>query len=52
LKEESILVEPTVKRLNFKRLWILKDFDFKRDGCFKEIENLRICKECGTFKVI
>ena len=48
LKEETVLVEPTVKRLLIvKRLWI-----FKRDGYFKEIEILRICKDCGTFKVI
>jgi hypothetical protein len=48
LKEETILVEPTVKRLFIvKRLWI-----FKRDGYFKEIEILRICKDCGRFKVI
>jgi hypothetical protein len=41
LKEETILVEPTVKRLLIvKRLWI-----FKRDGYFKEIEILRICKD-------
>jgi hypothetical protein len=26
--------------------------DFKRDGYFKEIEILRIYKDCGTFKVI
>jgi hypothetical protein len=26
--------------------------DFKRDGYFKEIEILRICKDFGTFKVI
>jgi hypothetical protein len=42
LKEETILVEPTVKRL-----LIVKGF-----GYFKEIEILRICKDCGTFKVI
>lgn len=48
LKEEIILVEPTVKRLLIvKRLWI-----FKRDGYFKEVEILRLCKECETFKVI
>jgi hypothetical protein len=48
LKEETVLVEPTVKRLLIvKRLWILK-----KDGYFKEIEILRICKGCGTFKVI
>ena len=48
LKEESVLVEPTVKRLLIvKRLWILKDI-----GHFIEIEILRICKDCGTFKVI
>ena len=42
LKEETILVAPTVKRLLIvKRLWILR-----------EIEILRICKDCGTFKVI
>jgi hypothetical protein len=42
LKEETILVEPTVKRLLIvKRLWILK-----------EIGILKICKDCGTFKVI
>ena len=47
LKEESILVEPTVKRLwMFKRLSILKDI-----GYFKGIEFL-ICKYCGTLKVI
>jgi hypothetical protein len=47
LKEETVLVEPTVKRLLIvKRHWIL------RDGYFKEIEILRICKDCGTFKVI
>jgi hypothetical protein len=38
----SILVESTVKRL-----WILKEI-----GYFKEIEILRICKDCGIFKVI
>ena len=44
LKEESILVEPTVERLwNFKRL------NFKDIGHFKVIE-LLICKDCGTFK--
>jgi hypothetical protein len=48
LKEETILVEPTINRLLIvKRLWI-----FKRDGYFKEVEILRICKECGTFRVI
>jgi hypothetical protein len=47
LKEETILVEPTVKIL-----LIVKRLDFKRDGYFKEIEILRICKDCGTFKVI
>ena len=49
LKEESILVEPTVKRLLIvKRLWILKEI-----GYFKGIEILvRICKDYGTFKVI
>jgi hypothetical protein len=47
LNEETILVEPTVKRLI-----IVKRLDFKRDGYFKEIEILRICKDCGTFKVI
>ena len=44
----SILVDSTVKRLLIvKRLWILKEI-----GYFKEIEILRICKDCGTFKVI
>jgi hypothetical protein len=47
LKEETILVELTVKRLNCK-----KTLDFKRDGYFKEIKILRICKDCGVFKVI
>jgi hypothetical protein len=47
LKEEIILVEPTVKRL-----LIVKRLDFKRDRYFKEIEILRICKDHGTFKVI
>ena len=47
LKEETILVEHTVKRL-----LIVKRLDFKRDGYFKEFEILRICKDCGTFKVI
>jgi hypothetical protein len=48
LKEEIILVEPTVKKLLIvKRLWI-----FKRDGYFKEVENLRLYKDYGTFKVI
>ena len=47
LKEETILVEPTVKKL-----LIVNSLDFKRDGYFKEIEILRICKDCGTFKVI
>jgi hypothetical protein len=47
LKEETVLVESTVKRLNCK-----KTLDFKRDGYFKEIEILRIYKDCGTFKVI
>jgi hypothetical protein len=42
LKEETVLVEPTIKRLLI----------VKRDGYFKEIEILRICKDCGTFKVI
>jgi hypothetical protein len=47
LKEENILVDPTVKRLLIvKRLWILKD-----TGYFKMIE-LLICKDCGTFKVV
>ena len=47
LKEETILVEPTVKRLLIvKRLSILKDI-----GYFKRIE-LFICKDCGMFKVI
>jgi hypothetical protein len=46
--EGSILVEPTVKRLLVvKRLWILKEI-----GYLKGIEVLRICKDCGTFKVI
>lgn len=48
LKEETILVEPTFKRL----LIVKKTLDFKRDGYFKEIEILRICKDCGMFKVI
>jgi hypothetical protein len=47
LKEVNILVEPTIKRL-----LIVERLDFKRDGYFKEIEILRICKDCGTFKVI
>jgi hypothetical protein len=47
LKEGSILVEPTVKRL-----LIGKTLDFKKDGYFKEIEILRICKDCGRFNVI
>ena len=48
LKEETILMEPTIKEtFNCK-----KTLDFKRHGYFKEIENLRICKDCGTFKVI
>ena len=39
-KEETVLVEPTVKRLLIvKRLWILKDI-----GYFKRIE-LLICKD-------
>jgi hypothetical protein len=47
LKEENILVDPTVKKLLIvKRLWILKDI-----GYFKRIE-LLICKDCGTFKVV
>jgi hypothetical protein len=47
LKEESILVDPTVKRhLIVKTIWILKDIRY-----FKGIE-LLICKDCGTFKVI
>jgi hypothetical protein len=47
LKEENILVDPTVKKLLIvKRLWILKDI-----GYFKRIE-LLIYKDCGTFKVI
>jgi hypothetical protein len=29
-----------------------RTLDFKRDGYFKEIEILRLCKDCGTFKVI
>jgi hypothetical protein len=41
-------VEPTVKRL----LIVKKTLDFKKDGYFKEIEILRLCKDCGTFKVI
>jgi hypothetical protein len=45
LKEETILVEPTVKRL----LIVKKTLDFKRDGYFKEIEILRICKDCGMW---
>ena len=44
LKEEGILVEPTVKRLNFK-----KTLNFKDIGHFKVIE-LLICKDCGTLK--
>jgi hypothetical protein len=48
LKEENILVDPTVKRLlTVKGLWILKEI-----GYFKEIEILRFCKDCGTFKII
>ena len=48
LKDETVLVEPTVKRLLIvKRLWILKEMDI-----FKEIEILRICKDCGILKVI
>jgi hypothetical protein len=47
LKEETILVEPTVKRLNCK-----KTLDFKRGGYFKEIEILRISKNCEMLKVI
>jgi hypothetical protein len=47
LKEETILVEPMVKRLLIAR----KTLDFKRDGYFKEIEILAICKVCGMFKV-
>jgi hypothetical protein len=39
--EGSILVETTVKRLLFVRT-----LDFKR------VEIWRICKDCGTFKVI
>jgi hypothetical protein len=43
LKEESILVEPTVKGLLIvKRLSILKEI-----GYFKGIEILRICKTVG-----
>jgi hypothetical protein len=48
LKEEIILVEPTVKRL----LIVKKTLDFKRHGYFKEIEILRICKDCGKIKFI
>ena len=45
LKEETILVEPTINRLLIvKRLWI-----FKRDGYFKEIEILRICKDVQSY---
>jgi hypothetical protein len=48
LKEETIFVEPTVKRLLIvKRLKILREMDI-----FKEMENFKICKDCGTFKVI
>jgi hypothetical protein len=47
LKKKTILVGPTVKRL-----LIVKRLDFKRDGYFKEIENLRIYKDCGMCKVI
>jgi hypothetical protein len=44
VKEETTLVEPTVKRLLIvKRLWVLKEMD---------IEILRICKDCRTFKFI
>jgi hypothetical protein len=50
LKEETILVEPTVKRLLIVKK--KKTLDFKRDDYFKEIEIVRICKDCGTFKVI
>jgi hypothetical protein len=47
LKEENVLVDPTVKRLVIvKSLWILKD-----TGYFKRIE-LLICIDCGTFKVV
>jgi hypothetical protein len=42
LKEENILVEPTVKKL-----WILKEI-----GYFKEIKILRICEDHEPFKVI
>jgi hypothetical protein len=48
LKEETILVKPTVKRLLIvKGLWILKEMDI-----LKRLKLLRICKDCGTFKVI
>jgi hypothetical protein len=47
LKEESILMEPTAKRLLIvKRLWILKEIEY-----FKGIEIL-IYKDCGNFKAI
>jgi hypothetical protein len=49
LKEETVLVELTVKKETFN---CKKTLDFKRDGYFKEIEILRICKDYGTFKVI
>jgi hypothetical protein len=43
LKEESILVEPTVK----------KNFELqKRLDILKGLKNVRICKDCGIFKVI
>jgi hypothetical protein len=47
-KEETILVEPTVKSL----LIVKKTLDLKKDGSFKEIEILGICKDCGMFKII
>jgi hypothetical protein len=47
LKEENILVDPTVNRLLIvKSLWILKVIGF-----FKRIE-LLIFKDCGTLKVV
>ena len=45
--------EGAIEMINGKARLTREDYCvFKRDGYFKEIEILRICKDCGTFKVI
>jgi hypothetical protein len=48
----SLLKEETSGDHSYEIVNCKKTLDFKRDGYFKEIEILRICKDCGTFKVI